>query len=171
MAERAKTIKVSMRIEAPAEQIFKILADPQRHPEFDGSSEFTGGTRMLQGALSDDVITDAGETFAMKMYLDEVGEYVMLNYVVEFELNRRIAWEPAPGDVAASEDGKYPIGVPAGHRWGFDLIADGPGATIVTETYDGATSSDEVREATDEGEAWIATMTATLERLDAISKN
>jgi uncharacterized protein YndB with AHSA1/START domain len=79
MFDNRTSVQVSRRIEAPAAQIFDILTNPQRHPDLDGSSEYTGEGKMLQGALSDDVITGVGDTFAMKMNFPEVGDYVMLN--------------------------------------------------------------------------------------------
>jgi len=91
-----------------------------------------------------------------------------MNYVVEFEPNRRIGWEPAPGDAAASEDGEYPIGVPAGHRWSFQLVPDGVDATIVTEIFDCSSAPEELREATSNGESWLESMTNTLARLDVL---
>ena len=152
---------VSRTIDAPAARIFEILTDPQRHLDLDGSE-------MLRGAISNDVITGVGDVFSMRMYMEEVGDYVMMNYVVEFELNRRIGWEPAPGDAAASEDGLYPIGIPAGHRWSFELIPDGPDSTIVTEIFDCSSAPEELREATNSGESWIESMTETLARLDSL---
>jgi hypothetical protein len=154
-------VELSRRISAPADRIFGVLSDPRRHVELDGSG-------MLRGATTDDRITGVGDVFSMKMHLDEVGDYVMLNYVVEFEPNRRIGWEPAPGDAAASEDGLYPIGVPAGHRWSFELTPDGPDATIVTEIFDVSSAPVELREATQSGETWIESMSVTLEKLDAL---
>src|SRR5271157_2790595 len=44
MAEPSKPVEVSRRIEAPATHIFRILANPQRHVDFDGSG-------MLRGAV------------------------------------------------------------------------------------------------------------------------
>jgi hypothetical protein len=86
MSEEIKPIEVSRRIEAPAAAIFEVLADPQRHRDFDGSG-------MLQGAVLDRPISDVGDTFTMKMH--RLGDdYLMLNYVVEFEPDRRIFWEP-----------------------------------------------------------------------------
>jgi uncharacterized protein YndB with AHSA1/START domain len=167
MFDDSTSVQVSRRIEAPATRIFDILADPQRHPDLDGSAEYTGEGKMLQGAMTPDVITGVGDVFAMKMNFPEVGDYVMLNYVVEYELNRRIGWEPAPGDDAASEDGRFPIGVPSGHRWSFQLVPDAD-ATIVTEFYNDASAPEELREATHNGEDWIDSMTATLARLDEI---
>jgi predicted RNase H-like HicB family nuclease len=153
--------EVSRRIEAPVDRIFEILANPQRHTDLDGSE-------MLRGAVSDGMITGVGDVFSMKMFMDEVGDYVMMNYVVEFEVDRCIGWEPAPGDAAASEDGKYPIGVPAGHRWSFQLDPDGVDATIVTEVFDCSSASEELREAIENGESWIESMTTTLARLDTL---
>jgi hypothetical protein len=161
MAEEGTRITVSRRIEAPAGRIFRLLVDPRRHTDLDGSD-------TLRGAESDDVITGVGDVFKMMMYLDEVGDYLMLNYVVEYEPNRRIGWEPAPGDAAASEDGAYPIGVPAGHRWSFELAPDGADATVVTEIFDCSAAPAELREATQDGEAWIESMTRTLARLDSL---
>jgi hypothetical protein len=46
MAEESKPVEVSRRIEAPAALIFKILANPQRHVDFDGSG-------MIRGAVLD----------------------------------------------------------------------------------------------------------------------
>jgi uncharacterized protein YndB with AHSA1/START domain len=161
MPEDTKSVAVSRRIQAPAARIFEVLADPRRHADIDGSD-------MLRGAVSDDVITSVGDVFSMKMYMGEVGDYVMMNYVVEFEPSRRIGWEPAPGDAAASEDGEYPIGVPAGHRWSFELTPDGADATIVTEIFDCSSAPEDLREATQNGETWINGMTATLARLDSL---
>ncbi len=37
MAKKSKPVEVSLRIEASAALIFEILANPQRHMDFDGS--------------------------------------------------------------------------------------------------------------------------------------
>jgi hypothetical protein len=156
--------EVSRTIAAPAARIFEILVNPQRHVDLDGS-------KMLRGAVSNEMITGVGDIFSMRMHLAEIGDYVMMNYVVEFELNRRIGWEPAPGDAVASEDGEYPIGVPAGHRWSFELIPDGPDTTIVTEIFDCSSAPEELREATNNGATWIESMEETLARLDSLCTN
>src|SRR5664279_2357724 len=124
MAEESKPVEVSRRIEAPAALIFKILANPQRH--------------------------------------------------VEFEPDRRIFWEPAPGDPSRAEgDDPSKVGIPAGYRWGYILTPDGDDATVVTEVFDyGPLPEDLLRD----GGAWIngtnsvlESMTASLERLEKIS--
>jgi uncharacterized protein YndB with AHSA1/START domain len=81
-------ITVERVIDAPPEKIFDLLADPRRHQEIDGS-----------GTLRD-VEVDApprlsmGATFSMKMHL--AVNYTMVNTVVEFDENKRIAWIPKP---------------------------------------------------------------------------
>ncbi|MGB8196887.1 MAG: hypothetical protein WCF25_07770 [Acidimicrobiales bacterium] len=160
-----KRIEVSRRIEASAGHVFAILANPQRHMDFDGSD-------MLRGVVLDAPITAVGDTFTMKMH--RLGDdYLMINYVVEFDPDRRIFWEPAPGDPSRVE-GNDPskVGIAAGYRWGYILAPDGDEATYVTEVFDYAPLPDELLR---DGAAWInghttviESMTATLERLDTI---
>jgi hypothetical protein len=170
MAEERKPVEVSRRIEAPAAIIFKILANPQRHVDFDGSD-------MLREAVHDRPISGVGDIFTMKMH--RLGDdYLMLNYVVEFEPDRRIFWEPAPGDPSRAEgDDPTKVGIPAGYRWGYILTPDGEDATVVTEVFDYGTVTEEVRQSLQsDGAAWIngrnpmlESMAATLERLEKIS--
>jgi hypothetical protein len=132
--------------------------------DFDGSD-------MLRGADSSGSISGVGDTFTMKMH--RLGrDYAMVNHVVEFEPERRIFWEPAPGDVATAGGDPAKVGVPAGYRWGFILTPDGADATVVTEVFDYGPLSELLRE---DG-AWIngtspvlESMTATLGRLEKIS--
>ena len=169
MSEDIRPIEVSRRIEAPADSIFEILANPQRHMDFDGSD-------MLRGAVLDRPISEVGDTFTTKMH--RLGDdYLMLNYVVEFEPNRRIFWEPAPGDPSRTE-GNDPskVGIPAGYRWGYILIPDGDDATVVIEVFDFGTVTEDIRQSLlHDGGTWIngnnsmlASMAASLERLETI---
>jgi hypothetical protein len=170
VAEESSTVEVSRRIEAPAALIFEILANPQRHMDFDGSD-------MLRGAVPDRPISGVGDTFTMKMH--RLGDdYLMLNYVVEFESDRRIFWEPAPGDPSRAEgDDPAKVGIPAGYRWGYILTPDGDDATIVTEVFDCGTVTEEVRQSLlSDGASWInghntmlESMAASLERLEKLS--
>ena len=167
MTGDAKSVEVSRKIEAPAALIFEILANPQRHMDFDGSD-------MLRGAVIDRPISGVGETFTMKMH--RLGrDYLMVSYVVEFEPDRRISWEPAPGDLGTAGDDPSKIGVPAGYRWGFRLAPDGDNATVVTEVFDCGTEENRWILLSEDGK-WIngansvlESMTATLERLERIS--
>ncbi len=169
MADESTPLEASRRIEAPAARIFEILANPQRHMDFDGSD-------MLRGAVLDRPISGVGDTFTMKMH--RLGDdYLMLNYVVEFEPDRRIFWEPAPGDPSRAEDNDpSKVGIPAGYRWGFVLAPDGDDATVVTEVFDYGRLSEAIRQSFSDGGTWIngshsmlESMTATLERLEKIS--
>jgi hypothetical protein len=170
MSEEYKPIQATRRIKAAATTIFAILANPQRHMDFDGSD-------MLRGAVLDHPIAHVGDTFTMKMH--RLGDdYLMINHVVEFEPDRRIFWEPAPGDPSrAEDDDPSKVGIPAGYRWGYILTPDGDDATVVTEVFDCGTVTQEVRRSLlSDGGAWIngnnpmlESMTASLERLEKIS--
>jgi hypothetical protein len=166
MTEKSKPVEASRRIEAPAAVIFEILANPHRHMDFDGSG-------MLRETVVARPLSRVGDTFSMKMH--RLGDdYLMRNYVVEFEQDRRIFWEPAPGDPSRAE-GNDPskVGIPAGYRWGYILTPDGDDATVVTEVFDpGPLPEDLLRD----GGAWIngtnslvESMTNSLERLEKIS--
>jgi hypothetical protein len=169
MTKESKPIEVSRRIGAAAAPIFEILANPQRHMDFDGSD-------MLRGAVLDRPISNVGDTFTMKMH--RLGDdYLMLNHVVEFEPDRRIFWEPAPGDPSRAEgDDPSKVGIPAGYRWGLVLTPDGDDATVVTEVFDCGTVTEEIRQSLlSDGGTWIngnnpmrESMTASLERLEKI---
>jgi uncharacterized protein YndB with AHSA1/START domain len=148
--DECKPVSVSRRIEAPAADIFELLANPNRHPEFDGSE-------MLRPGASNEVIVGTGDVFVTKMYFAAMGDYEMHNRIVVFEADRSIAWEPGNPELARN-----------GSRWRFDLTPDGSNATVVTETYDCTDSPKSVRDAVDNGNAWIAGMTKTLERLDQL---
>lgn len=152
-------VKVSRRIDAPAEVVFEILADPGRHTALDG-------TGMLRGAVTSTVISGVGDVFVMKMFYAEHGDYEMNNHVVEFEQGRRIGWEPAagrghPDNVVGSTEP-----TPWGHRWSYDLVPDGPDATIVTEIYDCSRAPADAQTDMDGGRIWIEGMTDTLKRLE-----
>jgi uncharacterized protein YndB with AHSA1/START domain len=152
-----KPVSVARRIDAPAGDIFRLLSDPGRHPDFDGSG-------MLRLGAINDVVAGVGDVFVMKMYFQAMGDYEMHNRVVAYETDRCIGWEPGMLDVdpANAEQTRN------GSRWRFDLTPDGPGATVVTETYDCSGSPEQVRQAVDNGNGWIEAMTKTLERLDQL---
>jgi hypothetical protein len=92
-------------------------------------------------------------------------EFLMTNYVVEFEPGRRIAWEPVLSAASRAED-VADIGTRAGHVWSFRLEADGPTTTVVTEIFDCTRSPDWLKKAVKGGTRWTESMTATLARLD-----
>jgi uncharacterized protein YndB with AHSA1/START domain len=107
-------ISRSIVVQAPAERIFGILADPRRHCDFDGSGS-------VRGAVSGPERLSLGAKFGMDMRLGV--PYRVSSHVKEFEEGRRIAWAH--------------IG---GHRWRYELEPLADGSTRVTETFDATTA-------------------------------
>jgi Polyketide cyclase / dehydrase and lipid transport len=112
-------VSVDRIIKAPAESIFAIVADASRHPEIDGSGSVV---KAKDGAPEQLVL---GSVFGMSM---KVGvPYTMSNTVIEFEQDRRIAWQTRLSG---------PLGRFFGGRiWRYELEAADSG-TKVTETWD-----------------------------------
>jgi uncharacterized protein YndB with AHSA1/START domain len=154
-------VSVSRRIDAPAESLFALVADSANHPLIDGSG-------MVREPAPAARISQTGDSFLMDMHHDKFGDYQMRNEVVEYQAGRRLVWEPAR--VAASPEEREAIGDPARYRWGYEFSPDGPGATLVTETFDCSRSPDDLREAVREGEGWRDAMTASLARLELLAK-
>lgn len=112
-------VSVERVIKAPAPSIFAIVADASRHPEIDGS----GSVKGTKGDAPEHLVL--GSTFGMSM---KVGvPYTMKNTVIEFEQDRRIAWQT----VLAGPLGRF-FG---GRIWRYEL-EDTPDGTKVTETWD-----------------------------------
>jgi uncharacterized protein YndB with AHSA1/START domain len=145
-------VTATRRIAAPASTIFELLADPRRHPEFDGSG-------MLRGTDATGPIAAVGDHFLMNMYYEQFGDYTMLNRVVEFEPDRRISWEPKRHDIDEDDDWH--------HRWGWDLEPDGD-ATVVTEFFDCTRVPEDGQGIVKGGEVWREAMQGSLERLDSV---
>jgi uncharacterized protein YndB with AHSA1/START domain len=150
-------VSVAKEIPAPADAVFSLLADPTRHPEFDGSG-------MLRSATSSSAITGVGDTFTMQMHNDEMGDYEMVNHVVGYEPGRYIAWEPALLHAGRAED-KDDEGVRAGHRWSFQLEPITSGGTRVTESYDCSRAPEWLQKAVKGGTRWQSSMEASLENI------
>ena len=157
-ADSSQPVSVSRRIEAPAEELFEVLADPARHPGIDGSG-------MLKDAGGNSAISGVGDTFTVRMHNAEMGDYEITNHVVEYRRDRRIGWEPVLSAASRAEDAAD-IGERSGHRWIYELTPAGPGATIVTEIYDCSAAPEWLRKAVRNGDRWVASMTTTLEKLD-----
>lgn len=129
MTERFEATRT---ISVPPAAVFALLADPARHRETEPGD-------WVREAVAAEPITGTGQTFAMNMYLEQVGgDYVMHNLVTEFEQDRTIAW--APGQLGESGDVS-----PMGWWWRYDLAPNGQ-ATDVTLTYDWSGTPQRVRE-------------------------
>ena len=105
-------------IHAPAEAIFSLLADASRHPDIDGS----GTVKQAKNAPQR---LSLGATFGMSMKAG-IG-YTMVNTVIEFEDNRRIAWQARPPGLVGR--------VAAGRIWRYELEPV-DGGTLVRESWD-----------------------------------
>src|SRR5215469_8740947 len=112
---------------------------------------------MLRGAKDQQVLTGVGDTFTMAMYLPDLGDYLMLNRVIAFEHNRRIAWEPTPGNAQTAQYAGLPVGASQGYSWGFELQPDG-NTTMVTETFDCTQAAQVIRDDVQDGQAWVPAM-------------
>ena len=115
-------ISVSATVDAPVERVFALLADPDRHPDIDGS----GTVRASHTHLA---ITEEGDVFVMEMNHPTRGHYRVENHVVRYEPDRALAWMPAAVGKA-----------PSGHVWSYELAPDtgahGDDRTVVTHTHD-----------------------------------
>jgi uncharacterized protein YndB with AHSA1/START domain len=109
---------VERLIPAPPEAIFELLVDPRRHRDIDGS----GSVRDAKGEPEK---LELGSKFGMSM---KIGlPYSMVSTVVEYEPNRRIAWQTR---------GPTPIGqYVAGRIWRYELEPV-EGGTLVRESWD-----------------------------------
>jgi uncharacterized protein YndB with AHSA1/START domain len=111
---RKRAVSVTRVIATTPEKIFALLADPAQHPVLDGS----GTVRATRPGVPERL--ELGARFGMAMKLGV--SYRIENTVVEFEENRRIAWQHF-----------------GGHRWRWELAAV-EGGTRVTETFDWSTA-------------------------------
>lgn len=112
------TVSVERLIPAAPEAIFALLADATRHKDIDGS-----GT--VVAAKGEPEPLTLGSSFGMSMKMGI--PYSMKSTVVEFEPNRRIAWQTrGPGAI-----GKHV----AGRIWRYELEPT-DGGTLVRETWD-----------------------------------
>ena len=121
-------------IDAPAEAIFAVLADPASHAAIDG-------TGWVGTALDGDPLTTAGQIFRMSMYhvMHPEGTYEVANRVQVFDPPSTISWEPG----SDTGDGTLHFG---GWIWRYDLTPAGPSTTSVTLSYDWSAVPDAVRE-------------------------
>jgi hypothetical protein len=164
MTTHEPSISVSRVIDAPADELFDHLARPADHPTIDGSG-------MLRSARDPRVLSGVGDVFDMQMFNDVLGEYVTENHVVEFERDRRIAWEPVLKDTDKA-DYQHLVGDRAHLRWGWELAPEPGGGTRVTEFYDLSAAPTWLHEATREGENWRAAMETSLFNLaDLVARN
>ncbi|AGB20933.1 Polyketide cyclase / dehydrase and lipid transport [Mycobacterium sp. JS623] len=114
----------TLTIQAPAQDVFDVLADPSTHQAIDG-------TGWVRESLGGKPITEEGQVFRMAMYHPNHPnkDYEMANRIEAFDPPRAIAWQPGQGP----DDAHLEFG---GWVWRYDLEPVGPGETAVTLIYD-----------------------------------
>ena len=118
-----RIVQATKIIHAPAADIFELIADPARQPEWEGNDN-------LAEAPEGQRITNVNQEFTMHL----TNGQSRTNYVVEFSEGRVIAWNPAPTGEAAR-----------GHLFRWELRPLNETATEVTHTYDWTQLVDESR--------------------------
>jgi uncharacterized protein YndB with AHSA1/START domain len=144
---------VERYIRATPEVIFDVLADPSKHALIDGSAMLQGVAAGVSPRLT------LGTTFGMSMKLGV--RYSTVSTVVEFEENRRIAWQTGPKGTLE----RYV----AGRIWRYELEPR-EGGTLVRESWD--ITTDHQRTLLKLGDIWSGKtrrdMELTLARLDSL---
>lgn len=121
--QELRVVVSSQRVEAPPAVLFDLIADPARHPDWDGNDN-------LAHAAAGQRVRAVGDVFSTTLARGSVRE----NHVVEFVEGRLIAWMPAE-----------PGGAPVGHLWRWEVRAVAGDASLVTHTYDWTDLHDESR--------------------------
>jgi len=145
-------VSVERCIPAGPAAIFALVADAARHPEIDGS----GSVRQVKSGAPEKL--SLGATFGMSMKLG-IG-YSMVSTVIEYEEDRRIAWQSRPPGFVGKLSG--------GRIWRYELEPV-EGGTLVRESWD--ISQDHQRAMLrlgPVGKHTAESMTATLEKIEGI---
>ena len=119
MTRSADVETVERTIPAPPEAIFALIADPTRHHLIDGS----GTVKQAKNARHR---VGLGDEFGMAMKAGV--PYSTHNVVIEFDDNRRIAWQHSTAGAIGTVAG-------AGATWRYELEPV-DGGTQVRETWD-----------------------------------
>lgn len=139
-----KIVSASREIDAPAGEIFDLLADPGQHHIFDGSDTVVSGDSKNPDRLS------LGAKFGMSMKLGI--PYRITSEVVEFEEDRVIAWRHF-----------------GHHVWRYELEPISESKTLVTESFNwGVARFPPFYEWAGYPAKHEVNMAKTLERLDAV---
>ncbi|HSS11556.1 MAG TPA: hypothetical protein VLL25_16845 [Acidimicrobiales bacterium] len=129
-----ESLSATTIINAPAEVIFAVLADPAKHAAIDG-------TGWVREPLGNKPLSEAGQVFRMAMYHPNHpdGTYETANRVQIFDPPKAIAWEPGYD----TDDGGLGFG---GWVWRYDLTPAGRSETKVTLSYDWSAVADVIRQ-------------------------
>jgi len=119
MVHPRDVVSTERLIRTSASTIFEVIADPRRHPDFDGSGS------VIKARPDSPARLFLGAIFAMDMKRGL--RYGMANTVTEFDEGRRIAWSPKP---ASGRGARF-----FGRIWRYELEPV-DGGTLVRETWD-----------------------------------
>lgn len=118
-----RVVSAERIIAAEAGEIFELIADPARQPQWDGNDN-------LERAEPGQRVRAVGDVFTITLIHDGA---VRENHVEEFAEGRLIAWRPSE------------VGRPCpGHLWRWELTPVS-GGTRVRHTYDWSRLTDENR--------------------------
>jgi hypothetical protein len=117
---RGYVLSVERKIPAAPVTIFDVLSDASKHSAIDGSGMLQGTTPEAPQRLA------LGSTFGMSMKMFRL-PYSTVNRVVEFDTNRRIAWQTGPTGTMER--------FIAGRIWRYELEPV-DGGTLVRESWD-----------------------------------
>ncbi len=113
------SITVERVIDHPADEIFEVLSNPERHRQLDASG-------FVRGDYKSDRIQQVGDVFTMDMEGEHMGgEYRTDNHVTGYAKNKLLAWQTAPAGTEAP-----------GWEWVWELEPQGADSTLVRHTYD-----------------------------------
>lgn len=128
-----ESLSATRTIDAVAEDIFAVLADPARHAAIDG-------TGWVCEPVESEPLSEPGQLFRMAMYHPKHpdGAYQTVNRIQVLDPPNAIAWETG----YETDDGDLRLG---GWVWRYDLTPTGPSQTSVTLSYDWSAAPDAVR--------------------------
>ncbi len=101
----------SIEVNAPAAELFALVADPRRHHELDGSGTVNNNIKAPAKLV-------AGAKFSTKMRMKGV-PYWIVSTVTALKPDELVEWRH-----------------PFGHHWRWEFEAVSPTVTRVTETFD-----------------------------------
>jgi uncharacterized protein YndB with AHSA1/START domain len=142
MAMAEDFIAATTTIEAPAQTVFDVLADPAAHAAIDGTG-WVGKPR------TDTPLSGTGQIFRMAMYHENHPDqhYETANRVEAFDPPRAIAWKTGSAPGAPTSEGTPDDELTyGGWVWRYDLAPVGDDRTDVTLTYDWSAVPPELRE-------------------------
>ncbi len=104
-------IAAETTLQATAEEVYALVANPARHAELDGGTTVRGLNRGVDGEFAE------GDTFSQKMFM--FIPYTLPMKVTRAEKNRGVTWLH-----------------PGKHTWSWDITDHQNGTVTVRETFD-----------------------------------